>query len=117
MVTGFFDCNEAIALPVEIAMVSKENKAITVTATAVITAVAVTVIALFSLLTIAISTGKAMASLQSKNPVTIEVTGHQWWWEVRYPDSISSNIVVTANEIHIPVGTPVVLNSTSQDVT
>ena len=83
---------------------------------AVITAVAVTVIALFSLLTIAISTGKAMASLQSKNPVTIEVTGHQWWWEVRYPDSISSNIVVTANEIHIPVGTPVVLNSTSQDV-
>lgn len=30
--------------------------------------------------------------------------------------SLSSSAVVTANEIHIPVGTPVVLNSTSRDV-
>ena len=28
------------------------------------------------------------------------VTGHQWWWEARYPKSG----VVAANEIHIPVG-------------
>ena len=28
------------------------------------------------------------------------VIGHQWWWEVRYPQTV----VVTANEIHIPVG-------------
>jgi cytochrome c oxidase subunit 2 len=28
------------------------------------------------------------------------VIGHQWWWEVRYPQTG----VVTANEIHIPVG-------------
>jgi len=28
------------------------------------------------------------------------VTGHQWWWEARYPLSG----VVTANEIHIPTG-------------
>jgi cytochrome c oxidase subunit 2 len=79
-------------------------------------AVAITVVILFVLLVASISTGKAMASLQSKTPLTLEVTGHQWWWEVRYPDQVSSNIVVTANEIHIPVGTPVVLNSTSQDV-
>src|SRR4051812_37272492 len=30
--------------------------------------------------------------------LAIEVVGHDWWWEVRYPD------FVTANEIHIPVG-------------
>ncbi|HSS98571.1 MAG TPA: cytochrome c oxidase subunit II [Terriglobales bacterium] len=79
-------------------------------------AVTITVVALFSMLTIAISMGKAMASLQSSNAVTIEVTGHQWWWEIRYPDSNVSNTVVTANEIHVPVGVPIVMNSTSQDV-
>jgi cytochrome c oxidase subunit II len=31
------------------------------------------------------------------------VTGHQWWWEVQYPDAR----VVTANEVHIPTGQPV----------
>jgi len=29
----------------------------------------------------------------------ITIIGHQWWWEIRYPSG-----VVTANEIHIPVG-------------
>ncbi len=28
------------------------------------------------------------------------VVGHQWWWEIRYPKSG----IITANEIHIPVG-------------
>jgi cytochrome c oxidase subunit 2 len=84
--------------------------------TGVVVAVSMTVVVVFALLVASISAGKAMASLQSKTPVTIEVIGHQWWWEVRYPDPVSSNLVVTANEIHIPVGTPIVLNSTSQDV-
>lgn len=35
--------------------------------------------------------------------LVVEVTGHQYWWEVRYPDGE----VVTANEIHIPVDQPV----------
>jgi cytochrome c oxidase subunit 2 len=82
----------------------------------VIVAVSITLMIIFGLLVASISAGKAMASLQSKTAVTIEVIGHQWWWEVHYPDPVSSNLVVTANEIHIPVGTPVVLNSTSQDV-
>ena len=42
----------------------------------------------------------------------IEVTGHQWWWSVEYPDSG----VVTANEIHVPVGMAVVVDLTSEDV-
>ncbi len=44
--------------------------------------------------------------------VTIEVVGYQWWWEVRYPDFG----IVTANELHIPVGEPVRLEMTSADV-
>ena len=43
--------------------------------------------------------------------LTIEVVGHDWWWEVRYP-----NGAVTANEIHVPVGEPVALELTTGDV-
>ncbi|HSH46663.1 MAG TPA: cytochrome c oxidase subunit II, partial [Longimicrobiales bacterium] len=44
--------------------------------------------------------------------MTIEVTGKQYWWEVRYP----SADVVTANEIHIPAGRRVRLLLESADV-
>ncbi len=43
----------------------------------------------------------------SKAPLTIEVTGKQWWWQVRYLNADPSRIITTANEIHIPVGQPV----------
>jgi cytochrome c oxidase subunit 2 len=48
-----------------------------------------------------IKTTQAPASTATR--LTIKVIGHQWWWEVRYPGTS----VVTANEIHIPVRTPV----------
>ncbi|MBW3547972.1 MAG: cytochrome c oxidase subunit II [Actinobacteria bacterium] len=41
----------------------------------------------------------------------IEVVGHQWWWEIRYP-----NGVISANEVHIPAGRPVRLELTTADV-
>jgi len=44
--------------------------------------------------------------------LTIRVIGHQWWWEVRYPGTKA----VTANEIHIPVQTPVQVVGTTDDV-
>lgn len=49
-------------------------------------------------------------------PVTIEVTGRQWWWEVRYLGNKPSRQFVTANEIHIPVGQPVRLRLIGGDV-
>jgi cytochrome c oxidase subunit 2 len=39
--------------------------------------------------------------------LTIEVTGHQWWWEARYLSDQPSQIFTTANELHIPAGEPV----------
>jgi cytochrome c oxidase subunit 2 len=36
--------------------------------------------------------------------LTIDVVGHQWWWEVTYEDPDPSKRVGTANEIHVPVG-------------
>ena len=44
--------------------------------------------------------------------LVVEIVGHQWWWEVRYP----AEGVMTANEMHIPVGRPVALQLTSADV-
>lgn len=49
---------------------------------------------------------------QSADELTINVIGHQWWWEVEYPDAG----VITANEIHIPVGQPVRLNLRAEGV-
>ncbi len=42
----------------------------------------------------------------------VNVTGHQWWWEIEYPDLG----VVTANEVHVPTDRPVAVNLTSEDV-
>jgi cytochrome c oxidase subunit 2 len=46
------------------------------------------------------------------NDLTIQVIGHQWWWEVRYPQQG----LTTANEIHIPTGQTVDLELTTVDV-
>jgi cytochrome c oxidase subunit 2 len=48
--------------------------------------------------------------------LTIEVTGLQWWWRVRYLSSDPSQVFETANEIHIPVGQPVRVRVIGGDV-
>jgi cytochrome c oxidase subunit 2 len=52
------------------------------------------------------------APAASTTPLTIEVTGRQWFWEIRYPDAR----VVTANEIHIPARTRVTVVAKTGDV-
>ena len=54
----------------------------------------------------------AVENPYGKPDVQIEVVGRRWWWEVKYPDEG----VVTANEIHIPVGKPVEIQLQSADV-
>lgn len=70
------------------------------------------------LLVIAVVFGATVGALR-RLPMTapagapeIEVVGHQWWWEVRYPEAG----VRTANELHLPVGRPVALRLSSVDV-
>lgn len=46
------------------------------------------------------------------NSLQVEVIGHQWWWEFRYPQYN----VVTANELYLPVGRPVNFTLKSADV-
>jgi len=52
------------------------------------------------------------APAATTTPMTIEVTGRQWFWDVRYPGVD----VVTANEIHIPARTRVNVVATTGDV-
>jgi cytochrome c oxidase subunit 2 len=46
------------------------------------------------------------------HPLTIDVVGHRWWWEVNYP----AQRIRTANELHIPVGESVAVHLSSPDV-
>jgi cytochrome c oxidase subunit 2 len=46
----------------------------------------------------------------------LEVTGHQWWWEVKYLADQPARQFTTANEIHIPVGEPVTIKLRGTDV-
>jgi len=57
-----------------------------------------------------------VTSSPSTRPITIQVTGRQWWWEMRYQDSVPSQTFITANELHVPVGRPVVMLLQSEDV-
>jgi cytochrome c oxidase subunit 2 len=44
--------------------------------------------------------------------MTVQVTAHQWFWEIRYP----GHDTVTANELHIPIKTRVNVVGTTADV-
>ena len=60
-------------------------------------------------------TVKTMAAVSpgpGDHPPDLIVTGYQWWWGIQYPASG----VVTANEVHLPVGKRMLLQLDSADV-
>jgi cytochrome c oxidase subunit 2 len=62
-----------------------------------------------------LATARVLFSIQGapqpKNALQVTVVGHQFWWEYRYPGLQ----VVTANELHVPVGEPTFLDLLSVD--
>lgn len=66
------------------------------------------------LLAFGIPIGHRMLPLpvEGEEVLRIEVTGHQWWWQVRYPEQD----IELRDELHIPAGRPVDLHLTSNDV-
>jgi cytochrome c oxidase subunit 2 len=82
----------------------------------VIVATAATTIILFVFLVLDLSVGRAITTNPGPQALQIRVTGHQWWWEIQYRDSLPQNWANTANEIHVPVGRPVVFELRSTDV-
>lgn len=57
------------------------------------------------------------APVPAQPPIRIEVTGRQWWWEVRYwgPGTGGSGVPL-ANELRLPAGRPVELLLATGDV-
>jgi cytochrome c oxidase subunit 2 len=75
-----------------------------------------TTVVLFFLLISDHVVGRSLHQFPTENAVKIRAVGHQWWWEFRYDDPTPSNILTTANEIHIPLGRPVDFELQSTDV-
>lgn len=78
--------------------------------------VAFTVVGLLVFMVWTVRDMAAIASAPSEPQLTIEVRAHQWWWEFRYLDKDPSRIFTTANELHIPVGQPVLFRLVGTDV-
>lgn len=77
--------------------------------------VAWTIIPSIVLLIIAVPTIGTIFAADAVPPTAtqyVKVIGHQWWWEFQYPNLG----VVTANELHLPVGETVRVEMTSADV-
>jgi cytochrome c oxidase subunit 2 len=53
---------------------------------------------------------------RKEGPLTVLVTGQQFWWQVQYEDASPSRTFTTANEIHIPVGEKVLIKLEATDV-
>ena len=73
--------------------------------------VAMPVVVILLVLALTVATMDTV-SRAAPDPLVIDVTGHQWWWEVEYPELG----VTTSNEIHLPVGRPVEVRLRSADV-
>jgi len=68
-------------------------------------------------LTAATWIGDRRIALAAASPqLEIEIVANQWWWDVRYLHDDPSQIVRTANELHLPVGIPAKITLKSNDV-
>jgi cytochrome c oxidase subunit II len=87
--------------------------------------IAWTVIPLLILIVIAIPTIRTILRTQAaarSDALQVEVIGHQWWWEFRYPQYTAPgaaghvDTLVTANELYLPIGKTVNFTLHSHDV-
>ncbi len=62
-----------------------------------------TVIPIVTVFVLFLATARTIYDVQGALPpadaLNVTVVGHQWWWEIRYPELG----IVTANEMHVPV--------------
>lgn len=77
--------------------------------------IAWTAIPLLIVMVLFVATVRIMAAIDAPlapdGPPDVVITGHQWWWEARYPNGAD-----TANEIHIPAGRRLLARIESADV-
>jgi cytochrome c oxidase subunit 2 len=83
----------------------------TVAVATILTAVILTVFTVSSVVA-----GHGLTSPTGPGAITVDVIGHQWWWEFQYRDVTPSDFVTSPNELHIPVGVPIHIKAVSHDV-
>lgn len=79
-------------------------------------AVAASSVLLFVLLFASFIADRAIATLPLDDAVHIDLVGHQFWWEARYDPNDPTLAFSTANELHVPVGRPVLMRLRADDV-
>ena len=78
----------------------------------IIPAVVLAVVAVPTVRTIFATAVVPTSSPDGQAPLKVEVIGHQWYWEFRYPDLG----ITVGNELHVPLGRTVDLRMKSNDV-
>ena len=83
---------------------------------ALITWIALIGTGLFGLTVFSYFTDRSLAQAATQPQIELQITAHQWWWQVEYVNPDPSRSLKTANEIHLPVGAPVRVKLASTDV-
>lgn len=79
--------------------------------------IGLTIVPVLIVIAIAVPTVRTIFATENRitpqaDDLIVNVTGYQWWWRFEYPELG----VVTANELHIPTDTRIILNLDSADV-
>jgi cytochrome c oxidase subunit 2 len=65
-----------------------------------------TVVPVLIVFVLFLATARYIFGIEGHEPppraLQVTVVGHQWWWEIRYPDLG----IITANELHVPASDP-----------
>ena len=78
--------------------------------------IAFPVVVLSTLLIYGLSLTRGLSDPATGEEMRVRVTGEMWWWRVAYLNDAGELVLHDANELHIPVGRPVVLELESADV-
>jgi cytochrome c oxidase subunit 2 len=82
---------------------------------AVATSSLFSVVVLIGLLVVSIVEGRELFSTPAPS-LRVKMTARQWWWEIQYQDPRPDHLITTANELYLPIGTPVDIELSSADV-
>jgi cytochrome c oxidase subunit 2 len=73
-------------------------------------------VTLSALVPYVITVGAPMRARTPADAVSVDVTGHLYWWDVSYRLPNATTRVATANELRVPVGEPIEILLQSSDV-
>jgi cytochrome c oxidase subunit II len=79
-------------------------------------AVVLTAVVLVALSGASAAVGRGLGAPLAAGAVTVDVIGHQWWWDFQYHYPTAADLISSPNELHVPVGVPIELKVQSRDV-